>query len=313
MPQLLKPSALRPGDAIRVLSLASPVKDDLLQKGCEELQSLGYVPEVDRASVLASDSFFAGSAANRGAALQTAFAESDSKAIFCSRGGYGSNYLLDSWSSPPARPKILLGSSDITSLQIFLWQKYRWVTFYGPMVASNFCRGAGAPQGYDRPSFTNAFTETSRGWTIALQNESLIPSSAEGTVLGGCLTLLETSLGTPWELDTSGAILILEDRGMKPYQVDRALIHLKQAGKFRGVAGVILGEFPECDPPEGGENVRDVAHRILTPLGVPIVWGAPIGHTERAALTIPLGVRARLLAPAADEPQLEILEPACAA
>ncbi len=314
MPQPLKPSAFRPGDAVRVLALASPVKDDLLQKGCDELTRLGYVPKVDRASVLASESFFAGSAANRGVALQTALVESDSKAIFCSRGGYGSNYLLDSWSSPPARPKILLGSSDITSLQIFLWQKYRWVTFYGPMVASNFCHGAGAPHGYDPASLAQALTETSRGWTIALQGESLIHGSTEGTVLGGCLTLLETSLGTPWELDPHGAILILEDRGMKPYQVDRALMHLKQAGKFRGVAGVVLGEFPECDPPESGETVRDVARRILTPLGFPIVWGAPVGHTERAALTIPLGVRARLLATGGNTTtQLEILEPACAA
>ena len=313
MPQPLKPSPLHPGDAIRVLSLASPVKDGLLQKGCDELNRLGYVPKVDREAVLAANSFFAGPATNRRQALQEAFAESDSKAIFCSRGGYGSNYLLDSWSSPPARPKILLGSSDITSLQIFLWQKYRCVTFYGPMVASNFCHGAGAPHGYDGSSFTHALTETSRGWTIALPGESLIPSSAEGTVLGGCLTLLETSLGTPWELDTHGAILILEDRGMKPYQVDRALMHLKLANKFNGVLGIILGEFPECDPPEGGESVRDVARRILGPLGVPLAWSAPIGHTGRAALTIPLGIRARLFAPAAGEPRLEILEPACAA
>ena len=314
MLQPLKSSALRPGDAIRVLSLASPVKDDLLQKGCDELNRLGYVPKVDRETVLASDSFFAGPASARLWALREALADADSRAIFCARGGYGSNYLLDSWSAPPARPKILLGASDITSLQIFLWQKHRWVTFYGPMVASNFCHGADSPHGYDRPTFTNALTEKSHGWTIALQGESLIPGSAEGRVLGGCLTLLETSLGTPWELDTHGAILILEDRGMKPYQVDRALMHLRQSGKFRDIAGIVLGEFPECDPPEGGESVRDVARRILAPIGVPIVWGAPIGHTERAALTIPLGVRGRLLATGGSTAtQLEILEPACAA
>lgn len=311
MPQPLKPSALRPGDAIRVVSLASPVKEDFLQRGCDELARLGYAPKIDRASVLAQDSFFAGPAAGRLAALQEALADPSSRAVFCSRGGYGSNYLLDAWAAPPTPPKIFLGSSDITSLQAFLWQKYRWVTFYGPMVASNFCHGAGAAHGYDAASLARALTDTQQGWTLHLQGESLVPGVGEGTLLGGCLTLVEATLGTPWELDTHGAILVLEDRAMKPYQVDRALMHLKQAGQFRGVAGFILGDFPECDPPEGGETVRDVARRILAPLGVPIVWGAPIGHTLRAALTLPLGIRACLSATAGSAPQLEILEPAC--
>lgn len=313
MPQPLKPPALRPGEAIRVLSLASPVQEDHLEAGCKELARLGYVPKLDRASALAHDSFFAGSAADRLAALKQALADPATRAIFCSRGGYGSNYLLDGLSVALAAPKILLGSSDITSLQIFLWQKFRWVTFYGPMVASNFDRGAGAPRGYDAPSLSRALTETKQGWKLDLQGESLIPGGGEGVLLGGCLTLVEGALGTPWELDTNGAILVLEDRAMKPYQVDRALMHLKQAGKFRGVAGIILGDFPECDPPAGGETVRDVARRVLLPLGVPIVWGAPIGHTSRAALTLPLGVRARLVVPEGPgaAPQIEVLEPAC--
>ncbi|MGD1210994.1 MAG: LD-carboxypeptidase [Candidatus Acidiferrales bacterium] len=309
MPQPFKPPALRPGDAIRVLSLASPVKEDSLQKGCDELVRLGYAPKIDRASALARDGFFAGSAADRLATLKQALSDPVARAIFCSRGGYGSTYLLDGLNDLPASPKILLGSSDITSLQIFLWQKFRWVTFYGPMVASNFDRGAGAPHGYDAPSLSRALTETKQGWTLDLQGESLIPGSGEGILLGGCLTLIEGTLGTTWELDTSGAILVLEDRAMKPYQVDRALMHLKQAEKLRGVAGIILGEFPECDPPAGGETVRDVARRILLPFGIPIVWGAPIGHTPRAALTLPLGVPATLSTNG--RAQLKILEPAC--
>jgi muramoyltetrapeptide carboxypeptidase len=313
MSQTRKPPALRPGDTIRILSLASPVQQDLLQKGCDELTGLGYKPKVDRASVLAHESFFAGSAGDRLAAFEEALCEADSRAIFCSRGGYGSSYLLENLSATSASPKILLGSSDITSLQIFLWQKFRWVTFYGPMVASNFCHGAGAPHGYDRGSLLHALTETQRGYSLDLQGESFSQETAsvEGVLLGGCLTLVEASLGTPWELDTKGAILILEDRGMKPYQVDRALLHLKQAKKLDGVAGVILGEFPECDPPAGGESVKDVARRILSPLRVPLVWGAPIGHTQRAALTIPLGVRARLLT--IGSARLDILEPGCVA
>ena len=312
----MKPPALRPGDGVRVLSLASPVQAEFLRAGCDEIARLGFAARADEATVLANQSYFAGSAACRRAALEAALAETETRAIFCSRGGYGTTYLLDGLKVRAGGPKILLGSSDITALEIFLWQKFRWVTFYGPMVAMNFHRGAGAAHGYDRESLLRAITETESGWQLELRGESLVAGEAEGVLLGGCLTLVETSLGTNWELDpraAGGAILVLEDRGMKPYQVDRALMHLKQAGKLEGVAGIVLGDFPECDPPQGGETVRDVARRILEPLRVPLVWGAPVGHTERAALTLPLGVRARLAVPsrANAAATLEMLEAAC--
>jgi len=309
MPAPLKPPTLRPGDPIRVVSLASPVEEDRLQKGCDELARLGYKPKCDRESALARTGFFAGSATFRVAALKEAFAEPTTRAIICSRGGYGSNYLLEGLSVALTSPKLFIGYSDLTSLQIFLWQKFRWVTLCGPMVAAGVDKGAGAPEGYDRDSLIRAVTETKQGWVVDLKGETLSPGVVEGTLLGGCLTMVETSLGTPWELDTRGAILILEDRAMKPWQVDRALMHLKQAGKFRGVAGVILGEFPESAGPAGSETVKDVAHRILGPLGIPVIWGAPVGHCSRPMLTLPIGVWARLSTDGGT--QLEILEPAC--
>jgi muramoyltetrapeptide carboxypeptidase len=306
----LKPRALRPGDGIRVVSLASPVQVEHLQKGCEELVRLGYAPETDLVSVLANQGFFAGPAAERLSALKRALAETASSAVICSRGGYGSTYLVEELpTSLAAEPKIVMGASDITALQIYLWQKFRWVTFYGPMVASNFDRGEGAPHGYDRASLMRALTETRNGWQLDLDGESLAPGNASGTLLGGCLTLIESTLGTPWELDTRGSILVLEDRGMKPYQVDRALTHLRQAGKFNEVSGVILGDFPECDGPLFTENVVDVALRILEPLKIPFVWGSRIGHTERAMLTLPLGVHAEM--DAVGPGLLRIMEPAC--
>ena len=308
MPQPLKPHALHSGDAVRILSLASPAIADRVTAGCEELKRLGYVPKLNRENVLACDSFFAGTAKERLASLLEALAEPETRAIFCTRGGYGSNYLLENFSSAPKAPKLFVGFSDLTSLQIFLWQKFGWVTLYGPMVAAGLDSGAGSPHGYDRESLVRALTETKQGWSLSLQGESICAGDASGIVLGGCLTLVETTLGTPWELATGGAILVLEDRGMKPHQVDRSLMHLKQAGKFRGVAGIVLGEFPECDPVAGGESIKAIASRILAPLGIPVVWGAPVGHTPRAMLTIPLGVRARLLARGAV--CLEILEPA---
>jgi len=314
MQKPIKPPALRSGDAVRVLSLASPVKEEFLQRGCEEIARLGFTPRAGLPSLLAREGYFAGSAEARRAALEEALADFGTRAIFCSRGGYGANYLLDGLRVDAASPKILLGASDITSLQIYLWQKFGWVVFYGPMVATSFNQGPGAPHGYVRGSLLRALTETRAGWPIDLQGESLVADQCggqcEGVLLGGCLTLIETMLGTPWELGTEGAILLLEDRGMKPYQVDRALMHLKQAGKFRGVKGMVLGEFPDCEAAPGDETVKDIARRILAPLGVPILWGAPVGHTVRPMLTLPLGVRAELSS--ADRGVLRILEPACA-
>ncbi|HXW57084.1 MAG TPA: LD-carboxypeptidase [Candidatus Cybelea sp.] len=310
MPEPVKPPGLRRGDVIRVLSLASPVDESRLEQGCQELERLGYAVAADRTSVLAQEGFFAGSPQSRRAALRSALGERTSRAIFCSRGGYGSTYLLDDLGHIPPEPKILCGFSDITSLHIFLWKTARWATLYGPMVASGLAGGADALGGYDTLSLQHALTETGRPWSVDLCGESLSPGEAEGVLVGGCLTLVETTLGTPWEPDTSGAILILEDRDMKPYQVDRALMHLKQAGKFHRAAGVILGEFPGGDAQPGAETVRDVARRILGALGLPLVWGAAIGHTSRPMLTLPLGVRARLST--IEGTALEILEPAVA-
>jgi muramoyltetrapeptide carboxypeptidase len=312
MAQLNRPLAVRAGDSVRVLSLSSPVEEARLQSGCEELARLGYTAVVEREDVLAADGFFSGSAARRLAALKQGLTELHTRAVFCSRGGYGSTYLLEGLSVALASPKVVLGYSDLTSLQIFLWQKFRWVTFYGPMVASGMDKGAGVAKGYDRESLVNALTETRRAWTLNLRGEALTEGAAEGILLGGCLTLIETSLGTPWELETQGSILVLEDRAMKPWQVDRALTHLRQAGKLHGVHAIVLGDFPECEGPEGSETVRDVAKRVLTPLEIPTVWGAPVGHTMRPMLTLPLGVRSRLTSSAAASEctKLEILEPA---
>jgi muramoyltetrapeptide carboxypeptidase len=154
-----------------------------------------------------------------------------------------------------------------------------------------------------------AMTATNSGWTVPLQGETFTHGKAEGTLLGGCITLIETSIGTPWELDTRGSILLLEDRGVKPYQLDRMLLHLKQAGKFEGVRGIVLGDFPESDAFNGSDvAVADVCRRVLGPLHIPIVYGAPVGHTTRPMLTMPLGVRAKLTAKG--EGRLDILEPA---
>ena len=309
MPKPLKSPALVPGSTIAVVAPASPAKEERIARGCENLARLGY-HTLDSATNHEPDGYFSAPLKVRLAEFQDALIRRDIRAVFCTRGGYGSAELLDILKTARLKtPKIFCGFSDLTSVHIFLWQKLRWVTFYGPMVAGGFYAGANATGGYDPDTFMWAMTKTDGGWSAPLRGETLVRGEAVGRLLGGCVTLLETSIGTPWELDTRGAILLLEDVRVKPYQLDRILLHLKQAGKFKGVRGIILGDFPESEPPEGSAiTVGDVCRRILGTLRIPIVYGAPIGHTARPMLTLPLGVRARLHA--SGEGRLDFLEPA---
>jgi muramoyltetrapeptide carboxypeptidase len=307
MARTIKAGAFVAGGAVRVVSPASSPDRNAFGRGVEELERLQY--RVRLASPeMHPDGYFAGPPAKRAAELQAALLDDQNNAIIAPRGGYGTGPVLDllEFTRVP-RPKLVVGFSDLTMLHQYLWRRWHWVTLYGPMVAAGFDKGADRPGGYDRVSWLNATSGERPRWELSLGGELLCRGQATGVVLGGCLTLLQATIGTPWEFDARGAILLLEDVGVKPYQIDRMLVHLTQAGKFRGVRGIILGEFPESNP-AGNSNVTalDVCRRLLSPLRVPIVYGAAIGHTPRPMITVPLGVRGRLTA--GGEGKLEILE-----
>jgi muramoyltetrapeptide carboxypeptidase len=306
-----KPRSMQAGSVFQVFAPASPGNPENVVAGLRELERLGF--GIAGPEEFVSEGYFAGSKSRRVDELSEGLTNKRAAGLIAIRGGYGSNYLLEELSVPePPDAKVILGYSDLTSLQIYLWQNFGWVTIYGPMVASGLSTGPGAAKGFDRASLMSALQKSNEGWQIGLKGEILSGGDADGRILGGCMTLVETTLGTPWELDTRDTILLLEDRGMKPWQVDRALMHLKQAGKLEGVRGILLGDFPECEAPVAGSpTVREICGRILGPLGVPFVFGAPVGHTLRPMLTIPLGVKARLSA--RGEGILEILEPAVVA
>jgi len=301
-----KPKALRSASRVAFFSPASPPEPHRVFAGTRELVRLGF--DVGAGYAPKPDGYFAAPLSQRRLEFFAALRDPLTVAVIATRGGYGSAYFLDEALPAPPSSVSLIGFSDLTTLQIYFWQKYRRPSFYGPMVAAGFDAGADKPGGYDLQSFRNALMNPISGWQANLSGETLRPGSANGTLLGGAMTLLEATLGTPWELDTADSILFLEDRAMKPYQVDRVLLHLKHAGKFKNVRGVLLGDFPECDPPVANSpSVREVAHRILASLNIPIVFGAPIGHTARPMLTLPLGVPARLIAEGSGT--LEFLEP----
>ncbi len=230
--KVVKPQALAPGGLVRAISPARPAQPAAISRGVAELERLGY--RVRLASPeMKPDGYFSGSLARRAKELAAALLDDEARAIVCVRGGYGSAMLLEQLQSLRlTRPKLFIGFSDVTVLHAFLWQRARWTSIYGPMVAAGFALGEDQPHGYDRASFLDAISGTRRNWSIALGGEALVRGTATGILLGGCLTLIQTTLGTPWSLDTRGAILLIEDVAMKPYQVDRALLQLPASGKI---------------------------------------------------------------------------------
>lgn len=306
-----KPKALKSGSRLAVFAPASPADPVETIAGLAELKRQGFQVASNQDSK--AEGYFAGPALDRMNGFLSAIQSEQIDGLVALRGGYGSNYLLDFDLEKSVRNlKCVVGFSDLTYLHIYLWQRFNWVTFYGPMVVGGLNAGAGSQKGYDENSFLQAIRKTEGGWKLRLKGEPVLAGQAMGRVLGGCLTMIEATIGTPWEMGTKDSILLLEDRGMKPFQVDRALMHLKQAGKFEGVKGIVLGEFPDSPPAvAGAPTVREVCARILRPLGIPIVFGAPVGHTPRPMLTIPLGIKGRL--DADGEGTLEYLESAVGA
>jgi muramoyltetrapeptide carboxypeptidase len=231
----------------------------------------------------------------RVAELHEMFRRPEVKAILCARGGYGCNYLLPHLDLDLVRsnPKIFAGCSDVTTLLTYLCDAAGLVTFHAPMLAGDIAR----PGGFDQAAWFAALASGSgskREFT-AEEIEPLVEGVAEGMLYGGCLSLLCASLGTPYEIRTSGTILFIEDRAERPYRIDRMLMHLKLAGKFDGVKGIVFGEMIDCAEPGSLDyTLQQVIVRILCDLHIPIAFGLKSGHVSSGSITLPFGVQARL-------------------
>lgn len=303
---IIRPRALRPGDKIGLIAPASSFNREAFEAGCNRLRQMGY-EAVYSPGIFDRDLYFAGSAERRLRELEDMLQRDDIAALIGVRGGYGSNYLLQNLDFDlfAARPKILLGSSDLTTLLTAVGDRTGLVTFHGPMVAKDIAGGT-----FDVSSWNQAL-QGSSSWTIAAEGaEVLRPGRGQGHLYGGCLSLLAASLGTPFEIETEETILFLEDVGEKPYQIDRMLMQLLLAGKFEGVRGVIFGEMLDCVQP-GGQSytLQEVIRRALADLKVPLVYGLKSGHVSGGNITLPLGMQAALSAGDSGV-QLKILEAA---
>jgi muramoyltetrapeptide carboxypeptidase len=274
------------------------------------LEQLGF-KVVLAPNALQKNRYLAGTDAERLSDLIHMFLDPTIDGLICLRGGYGSMKLLSRIDYQIVRnnPKILVGYSDITALQIAIWKHTGLVTFSGPMLVSDFGREAGE---YTIKHFYRALTSPMALGAIPpapdIKSEVLRPGRASGRLLGGNLTLIAATLGTPYEIDTYGTILFLEDVDEQPYRVDRMLQQLRLAGKFSHVAGVVFGEFVGCEAEENASSfsLLEVLKEAMKDIAVPCFYGLATGHGVNKA-TLPLGVQAEI---DAAECLLTITEPA---
>lgn len=303
----LKPPAV-PSDAlVAVVSPASTPKPDDVEFGLAALRTLGYVPQSADHILTRGPLYFAGTPEMRLRDLHHAFADDEVRAIFSTRGGYGSNYLLEALDldliAESAKP--LIGYSDLTAVQLWLLDQIELPAFHGPMVAADFAR----EDGVHLPSLQAALG--GQPYSVGAEEgmRTLHPGRARGTLYGGCLSILVALLGTPYEPQTEGKLLFLEDLNARPYQIDRMLWQLRQAGKLDGVKGIVFGEMLDCNSPGAAPELLDeVILRVFEDFQGPIAIGLRSGHVSRSNVTLTFGVEAELQA--ANQSELRLLETA---
>lgn len=307
MKPLLRLDAIPTGAGISVVSPASFAMPERVERGIDRLRRLGFSTHLRSNAQIRGPLYFAGSPQQRIADLHAAFADPETSIVAALRGGYGSNYLLDSLDLKliERHPKPFFAYSDMTAVQLRLLDQLGLPVFHGPMVAADFYLDDGV--------HLESFQAALAGRPYSLGNAEglrvLRAGAARGTLYGGCLSILAALIGTPWEPATENTLLFLEDVGTKPYQVDRMLWQLRQAGKLDNVRGIIFGEMLDCTSPGAPEDLLENAIvSALDGLDIPIAIGLRSGHVSRQNVTLIFGVEAEL--EAGHETSLSLLEPA---
>lgn len=277
------------GDTLGIVAPASAVQKDKLEAGCAALRERGYKVFFFE-SILDRELYFAGEHARRAWELEQMFLKPFVRGVLCARGGYGSNYLLEKLRPEVFRdnPKMFMGYSDVTTLLTWITDRSDMVTYHGPMVAKDWAE-AGVAVEELRTS----------GFTLEYSGEPVQPhvGEAEGVLYGGCLSLLVATIGTPYEIQTDGTVLFLEDVNAKPYQIDRMLMQLRHAGMLDRVKGIVFGEMADCVQPGGQDYpLQQAVLQALDGIDVPIGWGVPSGHVANPPSRIlPIGAPASLV------------------
>ena len=307
MTALLKPNIVASDAKVAVVSPAATPQAERVERGLQALRSLGYTPISAEHILTRGPLYFAGTPEMRMSDLHHAFADDEVRAIFATRGGYGTNYLLEGLDldliAESAKP--LIGYSDLTAVQLWLLDHIQLPAFHGPMLSADFAR----EDGVHLASLDAALR--GRNYVVGADEglRTLHPGRARGTLYGGCLSIVTALLGTAYEPQTEDKLLFFEDTGVKPYQMDRMLWQLAQAGKLDGVQGIIFGEMLDCvSPGAPPELLEEVILRVLDDFKGPIAIGLRSGHVSRSNVTLTLGVDAELNA--TENAKLHLLEAA---
>lgn len=295
----LKPPRLRKGDLIGIVSPAStPATQEKVDNGVRYLEGLGYRVKIGR-HVMAQYGYLAGTDKERAEDLNDMLRDPAVRAVFALRGGYGTPRILDLLDYLAARrdPKILVGYSDITGLQLAFLRKAGLVTFSGPMVAVEMWDHIDP---FTEENFWRVITSTSR--VGCLQNPDDQPVTAyhkgwaSGILIGGNFSLLTSLMATPYLPNLRKAILVLEDVDEAPHRVDRMFAQLRHAGVLKNIAGLVLGSFTDCvpsDPSKPHLTIEQVLQEAVNAVDCPVLTNLQYGHNAKK-LTIPFGVRATL-------------------
>jgi muramoyltetrapeptide carboxypeptidase len=287
---MIVPAPVVPGDTIGVIAPGGAVQPAALAAGVAWLEAAGFGVRLGE-HVLARHRYFAGAAAARLADLESMLRDPQVGAVMCARGGYGTTQLLPSFDPAlmTAHPKLVIGYSDVSPLLGMIVDRAGVVALHGPMVAADLANGPTAKAGERLRTLLEA---PASPWRESV-GDVIVAGTATGRAVGGCLSSLVALLGTPYALETAGAVLFLEDVAERPFRIDRMLTHLRLAGKFDRVSAVVLGSFTDCDGTQEGDVVDAVLRDFFAEASFPVVTGFPAGHCSEN-LAVAFGVTLRV-------------------
>jgi muramoyltetrapeptide carboxypeptidase len=307
----IKPRALKRSDAIGVVAPAGPVDRERMERALARVQERGFRIKT-YGDIYRSRGYLAGDDAARAAELMAAFADAETAAVWCARGGYGVVRILDQldFGVIGRNPKIFVGFSDITLLHVAIHQRTGLITFHAPNLQDGFGKPDDMPAASEAALWKAVLANDEQqsdasivqsGYTFGfdgVDNIDLRPicaGVATGRLIGGNLAVICGVMGTPFEIETAGRILFMEDISERAYRIDRYLSQLNLAGKLSSVAGVLLGTFSYEAEEKADEqsDIHALFEEYLGPLGVPVLAGFPAGH-ERYNLALPMGVLVKL-------------------
>ena len=293
-----KPKALKKGDTIGLVAPSSALKQaDGLEQSIKILREQGF-NLVQGESCGKKYGYLSGNDETRARDINRMFRDSNIDAVFCLKGGYGTPRILDKldYDMIKENPKIFIGYSDITAIHIALNQRCDLITFHGPMAASDMLEDFDE---FSKESYLNAITSLKPlgqlNNPIGFEIKSMVPGKARGKIVGGNLSLIAATIGTPYEINTKGKILFLEDIEEFTYSVDRMLTQLRLSGKLNDCEGIILGDFKNCLPQyiDFDHTLIEVFNDIIVQAKKPTIYNFMAGHCT-PKITIPLGVEALL-------------------